>query len=118
MATRQVRQSVPKGGRRVKAPADPVEIDRLIHEPARLMLVANLFVVQSADFTWLVNRTGLTDGNISSHMAKLEEAGYVAVEKSFEGRRPRTSYTLTEAGRKGFEQYRALMWSVLGGGRR
>ena len=102
----------------MKAPADPLVIDRLIHEPARLMLVANLFVVQSADFTWLTNRTGLTDGNISSHMAKLEEAGYIDVEKSFEGKRPRTSYTLTPFGRESFEEYRSVMLSVLGNGRR
>jgi DNA-binding MarR family transcriptional regulator len=98
----------------MSAPAVPTSIDRLIHEPARLALVANLYIVQSADFTWLSNRTGLTDGNISSHMAKLEEAGYVAIEKGFEGKRPRTSYTLTAEGRSNFEGYRTLMLSVLG----
>lgn len=85
---------------------DPLDFDRLIHEPARLVLMANLYVVDEADFVFLSRRTGLTAGNISSHMARLEDAGYVGVEKGFAGRRPRTVYRLTAAGRGAFDAYR------------
>ena len=59
------------------------DIDRMIHEPARLMIVAHLYVVENADFLFLMRQTGLTRGNLSSHMSKLEAAGYVAVEKKW-----------------------------------
>jgi DNA-binding transcriptional ArsR family regulator len=62
------------------------ELDRLVHEPARLAVMALLYVVESADLTFLMNQTGLTWGNLSAHMSKLEEAGYLQVEKSFKGR--------------------------------
>lgn len=88
-------------------------IDRLIHEPARLTLVANLYVVEAADFTYLSRRTGLTDGNISSHMTRLEDADYVSVAKTFEGKRPRTTYRLTTTGRKAFDQYRRHITGIL-----
>lgn len=88
-------------------------IDRLIHEPARLTLVANLYVVDSADFTYLSRRTGLTDGNISSHMTRLEDADYVSVTKTFEGKRPRTTYKLTTTGRKAFDKYRNHLTGIL-----
>lgn len=84
----------------------PIVLDRVIHEPARLLLMSNLYVVDEADFVYLSRRTGLTAGNISSHMTRLERAGYVAVEKSFAGRRPRTTYALTARGRRAFEAYR------------
>lgn len=89
------------------------EIDRLVHEPARLMLMALLYVVKSADFIFLMNQTGLTWGNLSAHMTKLEEAGYIEVEKSFKGRRPNTMLRLTEAGREAFRAYRQTMKQVL-----
>ena len=89
------------------------EIDRLIHEPARLVLVSSLYVVDEADFVYLANRTGFTSGNISSHMTKLETAGYVAVAKEFIGKRPRTTYRLTEAGRDAFERYRESVEGLL-----
>ena len=91
------------------------DIDRLIHEPARLVLVSNLYVVDEADFVYLANRTGLTSGNISSHMTKLEEAGYVEVTKTFVGKRPRTTYKLTATGRRAFEQYRTSVEDLLTG---
>ena len=90
-----------------------VALDRLIHEPARLVLVANLAVVDQADFVYLSGRTGFTAGNISSHMAKLEEAGYVNVKKSFVGKRPRTVYRLTAAGRRAFDHYRNEVTGLL-----
>ena len=90
------------------------EIDRLVHEPARLAIMALLYVVESADFTFLVNQTGLSPGNLSAHMSKLEEAGYLEVEKSFKGRRPNTNLQLTAAGRSAFEEYRRSLKQVLG----
>jgi len=89
------------------------EIDRLIHEPARLVLVSSLYVVDEADFVYLANRTGFTSGNISSHMSKLEAAGYVKMAKAFVDKRPRTTYKLTKAGRRAFEQYRASVEVIL-----
>ena len=81
-------------------------IDRLIHEPVRLLLMAHLYVVESADFLFLMNQLGLTFGNLSSHMSKLEEAGYISVEKEFVDKKPLTKLSLTEAGRKAFEDYK------------
>ena len=91
-------------------PADPrslAEIDRVIHEPARLALTAILSVVESADFLYLQRETGLTKGNLSSHLAKLEEAGYVAIEKTYRGRVPLTLVRLTDAGASAYKAYRA-----------
>jgi len=85
------------------------DIDRLVHEPARLMILANLYVVESADFTFLMNRTGLTWGNLSSHLSKLEEAGYVQIEKEFVDKKPHTMLSLTEEGREAFQNYRQQM---------
>ena len=67
------------------------DLNRLIHESARLVLVSSLYVVDEADFVYLANRTGFTSGKISSHMTKLEAAGYVDVAKGFVGKRPRTT---------------------------
>jgi DNA-binding MarR family transcriptional regulator len=92
----------------------PGDIDKVIHEPARLIIVANLYVVESADFTFLMNQTGLTWGNLSSHMSKLEKAGYVQVEKTFVGKRPYTLLHLTPEGREAFEMYRVQMQQLLG----
>lgn len=90
-------------------------LDRLIHEPARLVLVANLAVVDEADFVYLSRQTGFTAGNISSHMTRLEDAGYVELEKGFVGKRPRTVYRLTAAGREAFERYRENVAVLLAG---
>ena len=92
---------------------NPPEIDKLIHEPARLLLMAHLYVVEKADFTYLMRQTGLTWGNLSSHMSKLEDAGYIAVEKSFEGKVPRTSLSLTDVGREALRAYRRTLADVL-----
>ena len=100
--------------RKDDAPAvAPLEVDRLIHEPARLNLMAILYVIDSADFTFLMAQTGLSWGNLSSHMTRLEEAGYIAVEKAFKGRRPNTMLKLTDAGREAFRAYRRSMKSIL-----
>ena len=89
------------------------EIDRLVHEPTRLMLVAYLYGIDSADFTFLKNLTGITWGNLSAHMSKLEEAGYNEIEKSFKGRRPNTMLRLTPEGRVAFQTYRRKMKQFL-----
>jgi len=89
------------------------DLDRLIHESARLVLVSSLYVVEEADFVYLANRTGFSSGKISSHMTKLEAAGYVDVAKEFVSKRPRTTYKLTETGRHAFEQYRASIEGLL-----
>jgi DNA-binding MarR family transcriptional regulator len=87
-------------------------IDKLIHEPARLLLMAHLFVVESADYLFLQRQTGLTWGNISSHLRKLEKAGYVAVEKEFIDKKPHTTLKLTDKGRRAFKEYRKNMKQV------
>jgi len=89
------------------------EIDRLIHEPARFQVLALLYVIESADFTFIMNQLGLTWGNLSAHITKLEEGGYVAVEKGFKGKRPQTMLSLTKEGRKAFQVYRQTMKQVL-----
>lgn len=94
--------------------SDLGELDRLIHEPARLVLMANLYVVDEADFVFLTRQTGMTAGNISSHMSRLEDAGYVDVLKTFVGRKPRTVYRMTEAGRTAFENHKTRLAEVLG----
>ena len=91
-----------------------VDIDRIVHEPARLMILAVLSVVESADFLYLMRQTGLTRGNLSSHMSKLEAAGYLEIEKEFVGKVPHTLLCLTEGGREAFDAYRRNMIQVLG----
>jgi DNA-binding transcriptional ArsR family regulator len=76
------------------------ELDRLIHEPARLLILTILSTVASADFLFLQRETGLTKGNLSAHLSKLEEAGYVKIEKTFKGKLPLTVCKLTPAGKK------------------
>ncbi len=84
-------------------------VDRLIHEPARLLIMAILSAVESADFLYLLRETGLTKGNLSAHLVRLEEAGYVKIEKGFRGKVPQTTCSLTAAGRAAFRDYRVRM---------
>ena len=91
----------------------PADVDRVIHEPARLTLMALLYVIQAADFTFLMAQTGLSWGNLSSHMSKLEAAGYIEVAKDFVERRPRTMLKLTAAGQEAFRSYRHMIKGVL-----
>jgi DNA-binding transcriptional ArsR family regulator len=90
------------------------DIDRLVHEPARLMILTVLAVIESADFLFVMRQTGLTRGNLSSHMSKLEEAGYIHVEKEFVDKIPRTLLRLSEQGRAALDAYREEMMHVLG----
>jgi len=85
---------------------DIANFDRLIHEPARLAIMAILSACENADFTYLLNATGLSKGNLSAHLSKLEEGGYVAIAKSFKGKYPNTACSLTPAGQKAFVAYR------------
>ncbi len=88
-------------------------IDRVIHAPARLMVMTYLYVVESADFIFLMNLTDLTWGNISSHLSKLEEAGYVEIEKTFVNKKSHTMVQLSEKGRQAFQNYKTQIQQVL-----
>lgn len=81
------------------------DIDRTIHEPARLLLLIYLFSVETADFTFLKQQTGMTQGNLSSHLNKLESAGYILSEKRFRGKRPLTLIRISDTGREAFTSY-------------
>jgi DNA-binding transcriptional ArsR family regulator len=89
------------------------DIDRVIHEPARLQIVALLSGAKEADFVFLQHETGLTKGNLSSHLMKLEEAGYVGIEKTFRGKVPLTIARLTPEGSAAFHGYRKAMNGLL-----
>ena len=91
----------------------PVDPERLIHEPGRLAVVAVLNSMEETDFQFLLQQTGLTRGNLSSHTAKLEDAGYVEIEKAFVGKVPRTLYRLTDSGQQALVEYRDHMARVL-----
>jgi DNA-binding MarR family transcriptional regulator len=93
--------------------ADRAGVDRLIHEPARLSIMTNLYVVESANATYLLQQTGLTWGNLGSHLAKLEEAGYLTMTKGFRGKQPQTTITLTPRGRTALLQYRRHLLGAL-----
>jgi DNA-binding MarR family transcriptional regulator len=80
-------------------------LNRLIHDPSRLAIMTALSSCESADFTFLQRLTGLTQGNLSGHLSRLEEAGLVKADKQFVGRRPNTTLSLTENGRKAIEQH-------------
>lgn len=85
------------------------DLDRVIHEPARLRIVALLSGAKEADFLFLQRETGLTKGNLSSHLVKLEEAGYVQIKKTFRGKIPLTLARLSAQGRSAFQSYRKSM---------
>ena len=89
------------------------EIDKTIHEPARLMILATLHAVESADFLFVERQTGLTRGNLSSHMGKLEAAGYIEIKKEFVDKIPRTLLRITDEGREALLDYTHHMKQVL-----
>ncbi len=90
-----------------------VSTDPIIHAPARLTVMTYLYVVDAADFTFLKNMTGLTWGNLSTHLSKLEEAGYVHIEKGYKGKKPQTMIRLTDEGRVAFRDYKTNLQSIL-----
>ncbi len=89
------------------------EVDRLIHEPARLMIVSLLSGAEKVDFLFLLNETGLTKGNLSSHLSRLEEAGYVCIEKTYRGKVPQTLISLSEDGSQAFARYRKQLKDIV-----
>ena len=89
------------------------DIDQVIHAPARLMALTYLYVVESVDFVFLKNMTGLTWGNLSTHLTKLEDAGYIAINKEFKGKKPHTTISLTKQGRTAFREYKKSLQQVL-----
>lgn len=91
-----------------------VDLDPVVHAPGRLAIMTALFVVEKADFVFLLKQTGLTRGNLSAHLSKLEAAGYIAVEKTFVDRVPRTLLLLTEDGRVAFRTYRKHLQQAIG----
>jgi len=88
-------------------------LDRALHEPNRLLISIFLYGVESADFAELLRESRMTKGNLSSHLVKLQAAGYIAATKSFRGKLPRTELQLTPEGRSAFEHYRAQLRSLL-----
>jgi len=89
------------------------DIDRVVHEPSRLSILAHLYVIESADFIFLMRQTGLTWGNLSSHLSKLETSGYIEIEKQFKGKKPNTMLRITDKGRGAFLDYRQKMKQAL-----
>src|SRR5512139_2604792 len=89
------------------------DIDQVIHASARLMVLTYLYVVESADYVFLMRQTGLTWGNLATHLMKLEEAGYIEVDKQFRGRKPHSTIRLTQEGRVAFREYKQSMQQVL-----
>jgi DNA-binding transcriptional ArsR family regulator len=89
-----------------------VSLDRLIHEPARLMIMTILYAVEEADFVYLQRECGLTQGNLSSHLGKLEEAGYITISKSFKGKYPLTVCKATRKGQAALQGYSEKMQLV------
>ncbi len=89
------------------------DIDRVVHEPARYLILSILSVINSADMIFLKNQTGFTWGNLASHLGKLEDAGYVAIKKEFVGKKPHTTVMMTPAGRKAFIGYYQCMQDLL-----
>ena len=90
------------------------DLNPVIHGKLRLALLSLLTTVEEAEFTWLRSRTGSTDGNLGAQLARLEEAGYVAVEKKFVQRKPQTIYRMTEMGRKALTEYVQALKQLLG----
>ncbi|MFC1487300.1 winged helix-turn-helix domain-containing protein [Thermoproteota archaeon] len=95
-----------------KNPANLKNIDRVIHEPARLMIMTQLYVVESADFLFLQNQIQMTPGNLSAHLTKLEKVGYVEIVKEFIERKPHTALKLTKKGRSAFKEYQQNLKKV------
>ena len=88
------------------------DIDKTVHEPARLLILSMLYVIDSADFVFLHKQSGLTRGNFSTHISKLEQEGFIDVTKEFVNRKPTTIYKITESGQKALDTYRKLMKQI------
>jgi DNA-binding MarR family transcriptional regulator len=86
-----------------------IQVDPLIHAPIRLSVMTILHSVKNADFTYLKEATGATDGNLSTHLSKLENAMYIKMVKRFKARRPKTTYSITSQGRLAYERYISVL---------
>ncbi len=98
-----------------KRPPSLTEVDRVIHEPSRSVILAILAAVGSADFLYLQRETGLTKGNLTIHLSRLEQAGYIEIEKTFRGKTPLTLCKITHPGRQAFAAYRRQLKQFLDG---
>lgn len=96
-------------------PPSLTEVDRVIHEPSRSVILAILAAVGSADFLYLQRETGLTKGNLTIHLSRLEQAGYIEIEKTFRGKIPLTLCKITHPGREAFKVYRRQLKQFLEG---
>jgi len=94
-------------------PIKPDDIDMVIHERARLAIVSALAVAPELSFNELKDMLSLTDGNLSAHSRTLDEAGYIVIEKTFQGRRPHTTMRLSPKGRKAFERYLGTLRQII-----
>jgi len=88
-------------------------IDQIIHAPARLQILMMLYVVESLDYVFLKNQTGLSWGNLATHLGKLENAGYITVIKGYQGKKPQSQIELTTSGRKAFKSYKNTLQQIL-----
>jgi DNA-binding transcriptional ArsR family regulator len=117
-AARQPASGRASATRRPRAtPATPASLDRLIHDRTRLAIVSALAALPAMSFSDLKAATETTDGNLSVHARKLEDAGYLACTKGFDGRLPRTEFSLTDAGRKALKKYLDHMEAIIEGAR-
>lgn len=89
------------------------DLDPAIHAPARLMVLTYLYVVESADYVFLMHLTGLTWGNLATHLNRLEDAGYIEIRKAFKGKKPQSIVLMTDLGRTAFQNYRRNIKQVL-----
>lgn len=117
MADKSVAKRAPRAERRPRPAEGALALDRVIHERLRLGMLSALATRSPITFTEMKELLGTTDGNLSIHARRLEEAGFVAVEKSFEGRIPRTTFRLTAAGRRALEKYLDHMEAILAAAR-
>lgn len=90
-----------------------LQLDPVIHAPTRLAVLSILITVENANFTYLKEATATTDGNLSTHLTKLEESGYITIEKSFKGKKPQTTCAITDAGKKAFAHYLDQMEQIV-----
>ncbi len=89
------------------------DINQVIHAPARLRILALLYVVTSLDYVFLKNQTDLSWGNLATHLKKLDEAGYISIQKGYQGKKPHSKIQLTSQGRKAFRDYKKSLQQVL-----
>jgi DNA-binding MarR family transcriptional regulator len=94
-------------------PSPLVDLDQVVHAPARLNIVTLLYVVESLDYVFLKNQTGLSWGNLATHLGKLEEAGYIEIDKGYQGKKPHSKVKLTSQGRSAFKEYKATLQKFL-----